>query len=123
MFKLIGIIVTVICVAYTSIDCLKVGLDTIDMNKNKVEQVVSQLTMSDREKRQYYAHMRQDALKINGQIDIYARILNELYRKGTYSEMKCLRLFNDFVVQKKNEFIVKYGEENASYVKYEQFLD
>ena len=123
MFKLIGIIVTAICIAYTSIDCLKVGMDTIDMNKNKVEQVVSQLTMSDREKRQYYAHMRQDALKINGQIGIYARMLNELYRNGTYSEMKCLRLFNDFVVQKKNEFIVKYGEENASYIKYEQFLD
>ena len=123
MFKFIGIIVTLICISYTAIDCLKVGAEAVEVYKNKIEQSINETTMSGLEKRQYYAHMRHDARDINGKIEIYASLLNELYRHGTYSEMKCIRLFNDFVSQKRNEFIAKYGEENVSRIKYEQFLD
>ena len=127
MFKFIGIIVTVLCISYTAVNCLKVGVNEIEVYKNKIEQSINQsinhLTMSGMEKRQYYAHMRRDARDINGKIEIYATLLNELYRHGTYSEMKCIRLFNDFVSQKRDEFIAKYGEENVSRIKYEQFLD
>ena len=123
MFKFIGIIVTLICISYTAIDCMKAGAESIEMHKSKIEQSINELTMSGMEKRQHYAHMRRDARVINGQIEIYATMLNELYRHGKYSEMKCIRLFNDFVSQKRNEYIAKYGEDNISRIKYEQFLD
>ena len=123
MFKFIGFIVTLVCISYSAIDCLKVGAEAVEMHKDKIEQTVNEMAMSGMEKRQYYAHMRRDARDINGKIEIYASLLNELYRHGTYSEMKCIRLFNDFVSQKRDEFIAKYGEENVSRIKYEQFLD
>lgn len=123
MFKFIGFIVTLICISYSAIDCVKVDAEAVEMHKNKIEQSINETAMSGMEKRQYYAHMRRDARGINGQIEIYAAMLNELYQHGSYSEMKCIRLFNDFVSQKRNEFIAKYGEENVSRIKYEQFLD
>ena len=123
MSKFIGFIVTLIFISYSAIDCLKVGAEAAEMHENKIEQSINETAMSGMEKRQYYAHMRHDARDVNGQIETYAAMLNELYRHGTYSEMKCIRLFNDFVSQKRDEFIAKYGEENVSRIKYEQFLD
>ena len=123
MFKFIGFIVALICISYSAIDCLKIGAEAIEVHKNKIEQSINETAMSGMEKRQYYAHMRRDARDVNGQIEIYAAMLNELYQYCSYSEMKGLRLFNDFVSQKRDEFIAKYGEENVSRIKYEQFLD
>lgn len=123
MFKFIGFIVVFVCISYSAIDCLKIDEEAVEVHKNKIEQSINETAMLGMEKRQYYAHMRHDARDINGQIEIYATMLNELYQHGTYSEMKCIRLFNDFVSQKRNEFIAKYGEENVSRIKYEQFLD
>ena len=123
MFKFIGFIVTLICISYSAIGCLKIDAEAVEIYKNKIEQSINETAMSGMEKRQYYAHMRHDARDVNGQIEIYAAMLNELYQYGSYSEMKGLRLFNDFVSQKRNEFIAKYGEENVSRIKYEQFLD
>ena len=123
MSKFIGIISTVICISYTDIGCLKIGVEAIEMPKCKVKQTINEMAMSGMEKRQYYADIRNDACDINGQIEVYATMLNELYQHGTYSKMECIRLFNDFVSLLRNDLIAKYGEEKVSRIKYEQFLD
>lgn len=45
MFKFIGFIVTLVCISYSAIDCLKVGAEAVEMHKDKIEQTVNEMAM------------------------------------------------------------------------------
>ena len=92
MFKFIGFIVTLICISYSAIDCLKVGAEAVEMHKNKIEQSINETAMSGMEKRQYYAHMRRDARDINGKIVRNRKNGNNEFNKKGWRWQSCCSL-------------------------------